>query len=193
MHFLAVFRVWINIFLFCFGIWKSAVWDTFSPLIKLFAELFSLALTSCLGTKCLGLSSDISFIHILLDGSLGLFQFTVWITSMHMTGNLDRFIVLSYSSVNNPVFQWIHLVITPHIQNQSENSSTSSLSLILSCLPVISCCLWYYSTPVSFSSAVYFNSLSGQVLSQWIHVTFLRKADRDPECFTCKEVTVCFP
>lgn len=175
--------------------WNLEKWCVgyFSPLTKLFAELFSLTLTSCLGPKCLGLSSDgISFVHILLGGSLRLFQFTLWITSMHMTVNLDRVIVLSYSSVNNPVFQWVHLVVAPCIQNQAENYSTSS-SLILSCLPVFTCCFWYYSTTVSSSSSVYFNSLSGQVLSWWIHVTFLGKADREPECFTCKEVMVCFP
>lgn len=77
MHFLAVlFRIWIIIFPFCSGIWKSAAWKCF-PFIKLFAKLFFLMLIFCLGPKCLDLSGDISLVHILLDRSLGLFEFTV--------------------------------------------------------------------------------------------------------------------
>lgn len=88
-----------------------------SLLTKLFAKLFYVCLVSCLGSKCLDLSGDISLTHIPSDGSLGLSEFTVWLTSSSTWRELKMgllFYPLLFS-VYNPVSQRIHPVLTPHL------------------------------------------------------------------------------
>lgn len=73
MHFLSVFSEKINFFVLKF---RTVLPGSFYfPLIRLFPKLLSFCLISCVGPKCLDFS-DISLIHILLDGSIVLFDFT---------------------------------------------------------------------------------------------------------------------